>query len=68
MQNVFNKNLFLHQGWSSAYSIESVIVQISATLVKGKARINFKENEKVCSHTLLGATAASAASLIFINT
>ena len=24
-----------------------MIVQISATLVKGKARINFKENEKV---------------------
>ena len=39
--------VFLCQGWSSAYSIESVIVQISATLVKGKARINFKENEKV---------------------
>ena len=39
--------LFFAKGWSSAYSIESVIVQISATLVKGKARINFKENEKV---------------------
>ena len=29
------------QGWSSAYSLESVIMQISATLVKGKARIQF---------------------------
>jgi len=28
-------------GWSSAYSIESLITQISATLVKGKARISF---------------------------
>ena len=35
------------QGWSSAYTVEAVIVQIAATLVKGKARINFKEN-KVC--------------------
>ncbi|GAB1607670.1 ubiquitin-conjugating enzyme E2 Q1-like [Argonauta hians] len=33
--------LLTKQGWSSAYSIESVILQISATLVKGKARINF---------------------------
>jgi len=29
------------QGWSSAYSMESVIYQIAATLVKGKARIQF---------------------------
>ena len=29
------------QGWTSAYSIESVILQIAATLVKGKARIQF---------------------------
>jgi ubiquitin-conjugating enzyme E2 Q len=28
-------------GWSSAYCIESVILQIAATLVKGKARIDF---------------------------
>ena len=28
-------------GWSSAYSIESVVMQIAATLVKGKARIKF---------------------------
>ncbi|KAL5004780.1 hypothetical protein ScPMuIL_018236 [Solemya velum] len=33
--------LLTKQGWSSAYSIESVIFQISATLVKGKARIQF---------------------------
>ncbi|XP_050401487.1 ubiquitin-conjugating enzyme E2 Q1 [Patella vulgata] len=33
--------LLTKQGWSSAYSLESVILQISATLVKGKARIQF---------------------------
>lgn len=38
--------LFLiSQGWSSAYSIESVIMQISATLVKGKARVQFGANK-----------------------
>ncbi|XP_006899463.1 PREDICTED: ubiquitin-conjugating enzyme E2 Q2-like [Elephantulus edwardii] len=33
--------LLTKQGWSSAYSIESVIMQINATLVKGKARVQF---------------------------
>jgi len=33
--------LLTKQGWSSAYSLESLILQISATLVKGKARIQF---------------------------
>ncbi|XP_052279804.1 ubiquitin-conjugating enzyme E2 Q2-like [Dreissena polymorpha] len=33
--------LLTKQGWSSAYSMESVIYQIAATLVKGKARILF---------------------------
>lgn len=33
--------LLTKQGWTSAYSIESVILQIAATLVKGKARIQF---------------------------
>lgn len=36
---------FLLQGWSSAYSIESVIMQINATLVKGKARVQFGANK-----------------------
>lgn len=39
------------QGWSSAYSIESVIMQINATLVKGKARVQFGAN-KVSRETL----------------
>ncbi|GAB1291374.1 hypothetical protein APTSU1_000660400 [Apodemus speciosus] len=33
--------LLTEQGWSSAYSVESIIMQISATLVKGKARVYF---------------------------
>ena len=33
--------LMTPQGWSSAYTIEAVIMQLSATLVKGKARIKF---------------------------
>lgn len=33
--------LLTTQGWSSAYNMESVILQIAATLVKGKARVNF---------------------------
>uniref|UniRef100_A0A0N4ZX84 UBIQUITIN_CONJUGAT_2 domain-containing protein n=1 Tax=Parastrongyloides trichosuri TaxID=131310 RepID=A0A0N4ZX84_PARTI len=33
--------LLTSQGWSSAYNMESVILQIAATLVKGKGRINF---------------------------
>lgn len=37
--------LLTRQGWSSAYDIESVILQIAATLVKGRARINFKSTE-----------------------
>nr|CAG4645613.1 EOG090X0867 [Lynceus sp. MCZ IZ 141354] len=33
--------LLTRQGWSSAYTIEALIMQIAATLVKGKARIQF---------------------------
>ena len=40
--------LLTKQGWSSAYTVEAVIMQISATLVKGKARIQFGM-QKVCS-------------------
>uniref|UniRef100_A0A8C0PMP8 E2 ubiquitin-conjugating enzyme n=2 Tax=Canis lupus familiaris TaxID=9615 RepID=A0A8C0PMP8_CANLF len=39
--------LLTKQGWSSAYSIESVIMQINATLVKGKARVQFGANKNV---------------------
>ncbi|XP_068030876.1 ubiquitin-conjugating enzyme E2 Q1 [Anomalospiza imberbis] len=42
---------FSFKGWSSAYSIESVIMQISATLVKGKARVQFGANKNQYSLT-----------------
>ncbi|MEQ2260390.1 Ubiquitin-conjugating enzyme E2 Q2 [Xenotaenia resolanae] len=41
--------LLTKQGWSSAYSIESVIMQINATLVKGKARVQFGANKVLCT-------------------
>ncbi|ODM97979.1 Ubiquitin-conjugating enzyme E2 Q2 [Orchesella cincta] len=37
--------LLTKQGWSSAYTIEAVIMQIAATFVKGKARIQFGGNK-----------------------
>ncbi|CAB3375904.1 ubiquitin-conjugating enzyme E2 Q2 isoform X2 [Cloeon dipterum] len=40
--------LLTKQGWSSAYTVEAVIMQIAATLVKGKARIQFGA-AKVCN-------------------
>ena len=39
--------LLTPQGWSSAYSIEALIMQISATLVKGKARVGFSSTNRV---------------------
>lgn len=41
--------LLTKQGWSSAYTVEAVIMQIAATLVKGKARILFGSQTKVNS-------------------
>lgn len=38
--------LLTKQGWTSAYSLESLIMQITATLVKGKARIMFSANKQ----------------------
>uniref|UniRef100_A0A914KNV7 UBC core domain-containing protein n=1 Tax=Meloidogyne incognita TaxID=6306 RepID=A0A914KNV7_MELIC len=34
--------LLTKQGWTASYSVESLITQISATLVKGNARISFE--------------------------
>lgn len=45
--------LLTKQGWSSAYCIESVILQIAATLVKGNARIDF--NSRVHSYSMARA-------------
>jgi ubiquitin-conjugating enzyme E2 Q len=41
--------LLTKSGWSSAYCIESVILQIAATLVKGNARINFNNKDQTYS-------------------
>lgn len=41
--------LLTKQGWSSAYTVEAVIMQIAATLVKGKARIQFGATKVVSS-------------------
>lgn len=41
--------LLTKQGWSSAYTIEAVIMQIAATFVKGKARIHFSSNRHTTS-------------------
>lgn len=49
--------LLTKQGWSSAYCIESVISQIAATLVKGKARIDF-EAQKTQAYSLARAQAS----------
>jgi ubiquitin-conjugating enzyme E2 Q len=35
--------LLTPQGWSSAYTMEAVVLQIGATLVKGKARVVFSQ-------------------------
>ncbi|MBZ3871582.1 Ubiquitin-conjugating enzyme E2 Q2 [Sciurus carolinensis] len=37
--------LLTKQGWSSAYSMKLVIMQINATLVKGKAKVQFGANK-----------------------
>ncbi len=39
--------LLTKQGWSSAYTVEAIIMQIAATLVKGKARIQFGGSSQV---------------------
>ena len=51
--------LMTPQGWSSAYTIEAVIMQLSATLVKGKARIKF-DAPKVSCRTLLDSNFRSS--------
>lgn len=38
--------LLLQQGWSAAYTVEAVIVQVAATLVRGKGRIDFLSTSK----------------------
>ncbi|KAL1453694.1 hypothetical protein WDU94_010014 [Cyamophila willieti] len=43
--------LLTKQGWSSAYTVEALIMQIAATLVKGRARIQFGTQKTVSQST-----------------
>ena len=45
--------LLTPQGWSSAYTVEAVILQIGATFVKGKARIIFSQSKASTSLLLI---------------
>jgi ubiquitin-conjugating enzyme E2 Q len=48
--------LLLRQGWSAAYTVEAVILQVAATLVRGKGRVNFgaSKNEYTLQKALVG--------------
>jgi ubiquitin-conjugating enzyme E2 Q len=39
--------LLLKQGWSAVYTAESVILQVAATLVRGKGRVHFDKTTAV---------------------
>lgn len=48
--------LLTSDGWSSVYTIEAIIMQISATLVSGQARIPMQSKVKSkCSFQLLSS-------------
>lgn len=51
--------LLTKQGWSSAYTVEALIMQISATLVKGKARIQFGATKVSLNCLFLSSTSIS---------
>lgn len=34
--------LLMTQGWSSVYTAEAIILQVAATIVRGKGRVNFE--------------------------
>jgi ubiquitin-conjugating enzyme E2 Q len=53
--------LLTKQGWSSAYTVEAVIMQIAATFVKGKARIHFNASK------LSSSSSSSSVSLYFLH-
>ncbi|XP_076067260.1 ubiquitin-conjugating enzyme E2 Q2 isoform X2 [Oratosquilla oratoria] len=59
--------LLTKQGWSSAYTIEAVIMQIAATLVKGKARIQFGANKVGKGQYSLARAQQSFKSLVQIH-
>ena len=58
--------LMTPQGWSSAYTIEAVIMQLSATLVKGKARIKF-DAPKVLQKLILKLSLRNSMNFYFLQ-
>lgn len=54
--------LLLRQGWSAAYTVEAVILQVAATLVRGKGRVNFDalKSEYTLNKALIGLRKLSA--------
>ncbi|XP_064535431.1 ubiquitin-conjugating enzyme E2 Q2-like [Drosophila montana] len=60
--------LLTPQGWSSAYTVEALIMQIAATLVKGKARIQFGATKKLTqAHYSLARAQQSFKSMVQIH-
>lgn len=57
--------LLTPKGWSSAYTVEAVILQIAATFVKGKGRIIFGSSSK--SHYSLATAQQAYKSLVKIH-
>jgi ubiquitin-conjugating enzyme E2 Q len=57
--------LLTPKGWSSAYTVEAVILQIAATFVKGKAKIVFGSSSK--SHYSLATAQQAYKSLVKIH-
>lgn len=54
--------LLTPQGWSSAYTVEAVILQIGATFVKGKARIIFSQSKASTSFLSFISSSISSSS------
>jgi ubiquitin-conjugating enzyme E2 Q len=59
--------LLTKQGWSSAYTVEALIMQIAATFVKGKARIQFGPNKVTQGQYSLARAQQSYKSLVQIH-
>lgn len=44
-QGALCMELLTKQGWSSAYSMENVLIQILSTLITGQARVDFEKTK-----------------------
>ncbi|CAG0888079.1 unnamed protein product [Cyprideis torosa] len=59
--------LLTSSGWSSAYTVEAIIMQIAATLVKGKARIEFGSSLGKSGPYSLARAQHSFKSLVYVH-